>query len=55
VLIDECRRELVSGNLAPNNYEHLFVGARRGRWRVRARIAGRICPWPDWRYFRFTV
>lgn len=46
---------LVSGSLGQNVYEHLFVGAQRGRWRVRAKVAGRTCPWSDWRYFRFTV
>lgn len=46
---------LVSGNLTANSYEHLFVGAQRGRWRVRARAGGMICPWSDWRYFRFTT
>lgn len=46
---------LVSGALATNQYEHLFVGAQRGRWRVRARLLGRVCPWSDWRYFSYTV
>lgn len=46
---------LVSGNLSDSSYEHMFVGAQRGRWRVRARIAGRVCPWSDWRYFTYTV
>ena len=46
---------LVSGALSQNVYEHLFVGAQWGRWRVRAKVGGRTCPWSDWRYFRFTV
>ncbi|HET8658806.1 MAG TPA: C25 family cysteine peptidase [Micromonosporaceae bacterium] len=46
---------LVSGNLATNSYEHMFVGAQRGRWRVRARMAGMVGPWSDWRYFRYTT
>jgi hypothetical protein len=46
---------LVSGSLIDYNYEHIFVGAQRGRWRVRAKIGSRICPWSDWHYFRFTV
>jgi len=46
---------LVSGPLSGNNYEHMFVGAQRGRWRVRAKIGSRICPWSDWRYFSYTV
>lgn len=46
---------LVSGALSSTNYEHLFVGAQRGRWRVRAKVAGTVCPWSDWCYFTFTV
>jgi hypothetical protein len=46
---------LVSGALTDNNYEHLFVGAQRGRWRVRARVKGQVCPWSDWHYFKYTV
>ncbi len=46
---------LVSGNLTDNNYENSFVGAQRGRWRVRALVNGRVCPWSDWRYFSYTV
>ena len=40
--------------LAENRYEYDFVGAQRGRWRVRARVANLDCPWSDWRYFRYT-
>ena len=46
---------LVSGNLSTNNYEHQFVGAQRGRWRVRACVDGIVCPWSDWRYFAFKI
>lgn len=46
---------LISGSLFDNNYEHLFVGAQRGRWRVRAKVSGRTCPWSEWRYFTYTV
>ena len=46
---------LVSGNLTTNTYEHIFVGAQRGRWRVRARVGGIICPWSGWRYFTYTT
>lgn len=46
---------LISGNLTTNTYEHMFVGAQRGRWRVRAHVAGVTCPWSDWRYFSYTV
>lgn len=46
---------LVSGSLATTHYEHLFVGAQRGRWRVRCRTGGYTSPWSDWRYFRYTI
>jgi len=46
---------LVSGAIAGTRYEHVFVGAQRGRWRVRAQVGGRTCPWSDWRYFRYSV
>ena len=46
---------LISGNLAANTYEHMFVGAQRGRWRVRAHVAGETSPWSDWRYFSYSV
>jgi len=28
----------VSNSLISNTFEHVFVGAQRGRWRVRARL-----------------
>lgn len=46
---------LVSGSLTQNHYEHSFVGAQRGRWRVRAKVGSVVCPWSDWRYFKYTV
>lgn len=46
---------LVSGVLNTTLYEHMFVGAQRGRWRVRARIHNQIAPWSDWDYFNYTV
>ena len=46
---------LVSGTLTTNEYEHMFVGAQRGRWRARAKVGGRTCPWGDWRYFTYKV
>ncbi|MGV8126186.1 MAG: C25 family cysteine peptidase [Methanothrix sp.] len=49
------RTMFVSGTLTDNNYEHLFVGAQAGRWRVRARVGGQICPWSDWSYFKYTI
>lgn len=46
---------LVSGLLTGTLYEHLFVGAQRGRWRVRARVLNQTSPWSDWRYFSYSV
>jgi Peptidase family C25 len=46
---------LVSGALNDNNYEHMFVGAQRGRWRVRAKVGSITCPWSEWRYFTYKV
>ncbi len=46
---------LVSGTLGGSDYEHMFVGAQRGRWRVRARMGSTVCPWSDWRYFTYKV
>ncbi len=46
---------LVSNALSSSNYEHMFVGAQRGRWRVRAKVGNQVCPWSDWRYFTYTV
>ena len=45
---------LVSGPTPHCTYEHLFIGAQRGRWRVRANVGKRTCPWSDWRYFNYT-
>jgi hypothetical protein len=45
----------VSGATSECTYEHLFVGAQRGRWRVRANVGGRVCTWSDWRYFTYTI
>jgi hypothetical protein len=42
-------------NIPGQTYDHSFVGAQRGRWRVRAQIDGRNCSWSPWSYFRFTV
>ncbi len=46
---------LVSGTFSATNYEHMFVGMQRGRWRVRAKVGSVVCPWSDWRYFQFKV
>lgn len=42
-------------NITGQTLDHEFVGAQRGRWRVRAQIGGRNCSWSPWSYFRFTV
>lgn len=42
-------------NVAATHRDVTFVGAQRGRWRVRAKVAGRLCSWSPWQYFRFTV
>ena len=46
---------LISGAIADCSYEHMFGAAQRGRWRVRANVGGRVCPWSDWRYFNYTI
>lgn len=46
---------LVSGLLNTTSYDHVFVGAQRGRWRVRSIVNNISAPWSDWSYFRFTV
>ncbi len=42
-------------NISSNKLNHTFVGAQRGRWRVRAKFGGQMCSWSPWSYFRFTV
>ncbi len=49
------RTWIVSGPLVNPNYEHFFVGAQRGRWRVRVKAGSILCPWSEWNYFRYTV
>jgi hypothetical protein len=45
----------VYGILPGTSFFYYFVGAQRGRWRVRARIDGKYGAWSPWNYFRFTV
>lgn len=52
---DSGRTWLVSGPLNGTSYEHFFVGAQRGRWRVRVKAGSIMCPWSDWKYFRYTI
>lgn len=42
-------------NITGNTLDHTFVGAQRGRWRIRAKVGGKMCSWSPWSYFRFTV
>ncbi len=49
------RTWLVSGPLTDPVFEHFFVGAQRGRWRVRVKAGNIMCPWSDWSYFKYTV
>lgn len=42
-------------NLTSTSFNHNFVGAQPGRWRVRAKVGDRYCSWSNWKYFRFTV
>jgi hypothetical protein len=41
-------------NISGQTHDHSFVGAQRGRWRVRAVIDGQTCSWSPWSYFTFT-
>jgi hypothetical protein len=42
-------------DITTNTLDHTFVGAQRGRWRVRAKVGGKMCSWSPWSYFRFTI
>lgn len=44
----------VSKPLSQTSYHHSFVGAQRGRWRVRVQIGQTLYRWSDWQYFRFN-
>ncbi len=46
---------LVYHNVAGTTLDHTFVGAQRGRWRVRANVDSTACFWSPWSYFRFTI
>jgi hypothetical protein len=41
-------------DISGQTHDHFFVGAQRGRWRVRSEIGGRACSWSPWSYFKFT-
>ncbi|MCD4724663.1 MAG: hypothetical protein K8R63_07445 [Bacteroidales bacterium] len=42
-------------SISGNKLLYTFVGAQRGRWRVRSRFGGNVSPWSKWQYFRFTI
>jgi hypothetical protein len=42
-------------NITGTSFNHSFVGAQPGRWRVRAKVGDRYCSWSEWSYFRFTI
>lgn len=42
-------------NIYGNTFDHNFVGAQRGRWRVRAVVKNKLCAWSPWSYFKFTI
>lgn len=46
---------LVQTGITTTSFEHNFVGAQRGRWRVKANLGGINFSWSEWRYFRYTV
>lgn len=52
---EEGRTFAIFHDITGNTLDHTFVGAQRGRWRVRAKIDGRECKWSPWSYFEFTI
>lgn len=46
---------IVYSGLTSTSFEHEFVGAQRGRWRVKAKIGNIDGIWSDWNYFKYTV
>ncbi|HBB31659.1 MAG TPA: hypothetical protein DDZ80_03030 [Cyanobacteria bacterium UBA8803] len=46
---------LVYHDISGITLNHTFVGAQRGRWRVRANVDGTACSWSPWSYFQFTI
>lgn len=35
-------------------FDMSFCGANKGRWRVRAKVGDKLCPWSKWVYFEYT-
>ncbi len=46
---------LIYPNRLGNSLEHSFVGMQPGRWRVRARVDGKLCSWSPWSYFEYII
>lgn len=46
---------IIHHNITGTTLDHNFVGMQRGRWRVRAKVDGKVCSWSPWSYFRFTI
>ncbi len=46
---------LMFHNITGTTLDHTFVGAQRGRWRVRGKVGGQNCSWSPWSYFGFTI
>ncbi len=49
-----CKSWLLRTHISGTSFNHNFVGAQPGRWRVRTRIGNKLSPWCEWQYFRFT-
>lgn len=49
-----CKRWHIKTRISGTSYNHVFVGAQPGRWRVRSRFGNQVSPWSEWQYFRFT-
>lgn len=45
----------IRSGITGTSFNHSFVGAQRGRWRVKAVQGSTKYPWSEWQYFRFTV
>lgn len=46
---------LMYTNRQTNTLTHYFVGMQPGRWRVRARVDGKVCSWSQWSYFEYKI
>lgn len=46
---------LLYTNRPGNSLIYYFVGMQPGRWRVRARVDGKVCAWSRWSYFEYKI